>query len=342
MNRLLPQIFFAIAGWLFLLASPVCGQTILFDPVDAGLTPVAEVESSPPPVRTHTVTSNPAASPPVTAGQPLTVPDPAIPSAPPAGMAFDVAPAAPAAVPPSVPLPAPPTPPPSPSPAPAPAPPPIADHAPAALSPAPNLFAGGSDSLVARVVGHAEGTRTAAGSRTRAYEGHTDPGNGVWNLGSFSFQHCQAAAYNCATPEQADVHQLRRLEGQAEQLRQRATALGLTLTLEEELNGIDLANQAPLAALGTPEAYPEQLARAKQRGLTGQTAILEGRIWSFWDTTTGQWDAPGLGNSESNIRHDQHRRMQAIARALAAYQQQQGQAERVADQIIDYDRSAAL
>ncbi|HIK15393.1 MAG TPA: hypothetical protein IGS53_08950, partial [Leptolyngbyaceae cyanobacterium M33_DOE_097] len=50
------------------------------------------------------------------------------------------------------------------------------------------LFKGGSQSVVARTVGHAEGTRTAAGGYTRAYRGHVDPGNGVWNLGTFSFQ----------------------------------------------------------------------------------------------------------------------------------------------------------
>ncbi len=226
---------------------------------------------------------------------------------------------------------------------------------PAAPRPDINLFAGGSESLVARTVGHAEGTRTPDGSKTRAYEGHTDPGNGVWNLGSFSFQHCREAQYNCSTPAQADVHQLRRLEGQAEKLRQRAAALGLELTLEEELNGIDLANQAPLAALGTPEAYPEHLARAKQMGLTGQDAILEGRVWGYWNTTAGRWEAPGLGNTEANIRHDQNRRMQAIARALDIYQQQvaagklphmkeekvaatlpeqEGMAEQIADLII--------
>jgi hypothetical protein len=82
----------------------------------------------------------------------------------------------------------------------------------------------------------------------------------VWNLGSFSFQHCRE--YNCSTPEQADAHQLNRLKGQAEKLQQRTAALGFDMTLLEELNGIDLANQAPLAALGEP-GYPEWLKKAR-------------------------------------------------------------------------------
>ncbi len=124
------------------------------------------------------------------------------------------------------------------------------------------LFEKGSESIVARTVGHAEGTRSPDGSRTPAYFGHVDPGNGVWNLGSFSFQHCREAHYQCSTPEQADTFQLQRLKTQAETLEKRTAALKLAITLEEELNAIDLANQAPLAALGKP-GYSEHLQRAK-------------------------------------------------------------------------------
>ncbi len=109
-----------------------------------------------------------------------------------------------------------------------------------------DIFAGGSDSLVARTVGHAEGTRTADGNKTHAYYGHVDPGNGVWNLGSFSYQH------GAKSPEEADEKQLKRLQGQADVIRQKADAHGMNLSLEEELNAIDLANQSPLAALSTP------------------------------------------------------------------------------------------
>lgn len=192
---------------------------------------------------------------------------------------------------------------------------------PTAILPDPGiLFVDGAESLVARTVGHAEGTRTPDGTRTPAYFGHRDPGNGVWNLGSFSFQHCRELRYNCSTPEQADGFQLQRLMAQTRDLRQRSLTLGLQVTLEEELNAIDLANQAPLAALDTP-GYPDHLLKAKEQGLKGQDAILAARVKSFWNPQTNRWDAPGLGNTEASIRHDQQRRMLAIARVLAIHQQ---------------------
>ena len=196
---------------------------------------------------------------------------------------------------------------------PAPSPPPVAP-APSTSTQA-DLFTGGSDSLVARTVGHAEGTRTPNGSKTRAYYGHSDPGNGVWNMGSFSYQH------GANSPEEADAKQLRRLERQAEVIRQKADAQRLNLSLEEELNAIDLANQAPLAALDTP-GYIEWLKKARDRGLTGSEAVLWARTQSYWNPRRNRWEAPGLGNTEDNISHDQNRRLTAIARALDVYQQQ--------------------
>lgn len=191
------------------------------------------------------------------------------------------------------------------------------------LPPAQTLFAGGSNSLVARTVGHAEGTRTPDGRKTRAYYGHKDPGNGVWNLGSFSFQHCPEARYHCSTPEEADDRQLQRLQTQHVVLLQRAAVVKLQMTLAEQLNGIDLANQAPLAALSN-QGYVDRLAQARQKGFNGQDAILDARVWSYWSPQKQRWDAPGLGNIETSIRHDQERRLLAIARAMTMVQQVAG------------------
>ena len=177
------------------------------------------------------------------------------------------------------------------------------------------LFAGGADSLVARVVGSAEGTRTVEGKRTPAYYGHTDPGNGVWNLGSFSYQH------GAKTPEEADQKQLKRLRAQAELLHQKANALGLELSLEEKLNGIDLANQAPKAALDRG-GYIDWLDNARRMGLSGEEAVLWARTRSFLDPDTQQWNAPGLGNTTASISRDQERRLKAIAYALASFMRQ--------------------
>jgi hypothetical protein len=174
-----------------------------------------------------------------------------------------------------------------------------------------SLFVGDENSLVAKAVGSAEGTRTPEGDRTRAYYGHVDPGNRVWNRGSFSYQH------TARSPEEADQKQLQRLANQAQVIEARAADYGLQLTLEEKLNGIDLANQAPKAALDRG-GYVDWLAKARQRGLSGTDAVLWARTRSFINPITQRWDAPGLGNTAEQIERDQARRMEAIARAIAA------------------------
>lgn len=177
--------------------------------------------------------------------------------------------------------------------------------------PLQTLFEGNSASLVAKAVGAAEGTRTPDGGKTWAYQGHRDPGNGVWNLGTFSYQH------GATSPEEADAKQLRRLQRQAEILRQQAAAAGLSLTLEEELNGIDLANQSPSAALD--RGYINRLKEAKNYGLTGTQAIIYARSRAYIDPTTGRLKAPGLGNQMSLVERDQTRRYQAIEQAIALH-----------------------
>ncbi len=172
-----------------------------------------------------------------------------------------------------------------------------------------HLFTGKADSLVARAIGHAEGTRTATGERTPAYYGHNDPGNGKWNLGSFSYQH------GASSPEVADELQLQRLKGQYQTLQQQAQQFNLDLSLAEDLNGLDLANQSPRAALADV-GYLARLAEAQAMGLRGSDAILWARTRAFLDPDTQQWNAPGLGNTLEGISRDQERRMNAIQRVL--------------------------
>ncbi len=172
-----------------------------------------------------------------------------------------------------------------------------------------DLFVGGSDSLVAHAVGHAEGTRTAEGGYTRYYNGHTDPGNGVWNLGTFSYQHGASSA------AEADAKQLARLQRQATELRQQAEATGIELTLLEELNGIDLANQAPVTALD--RGYIKWLERAKRTDMNEEERVVWSRTRSFIHPDTGRWNAPGLGNTLESVTRDQRRRQQAISTVLA-------------------------
>jgi len=190
------------------------------------------------------------------------------------------------------------------------------------------LYAGGSDSLVARTVGAAEGTRTPNGGKTALYEGHVDPGNGVWNRGTFSYQFGNSENLS---PDEADRRQLAKIQRIHETvLLAKAAQYNLApLSLAEEINGIDLINQAPLAVTEAG-GYIERLAEAKQKkGLSGDGAILEARVWAFWDGDRGGWDAPGLRayddiSKEASIRHDQDRRMGMINQALAAYEREKG------------------
>ncbi|MEM9162774.1 MAG: hypothetical protein AAGC54_06855 [Cyanobacteria bacterium P01_F01_bin.4] len=190
-----------------------------------------------------------------------------------------------------------------------------------------HIFEGGSDSVVARIVGSAEGTRTADGQRTTAYYGHVDPGNGVWNLGTFSYQH------GATTPEEADVKQLARLQRQGNTLEQKATLNGIQLSLLEKLNGLDLANQSPRAALERG-GYIERLAEARQQGMDGADAILWARTHAYMDPDTQRWNAPGLGNTHHSISRDQARRLRAINRALDGY----ATANVPDQQTVDFDK----
>ncbi|MDX2243254.1 MAG: hypothetical protein NW224_21450 [Leptolyngbyaceae cyanobacterium bins.302] len=191
-----------------------------------------------------------------------------------------------------------------------------------------DLFAGGSESIVARTVGAAEGTRSADGGKTDIYEGHVDPGNGVWNRGTFSYQFGNEENLSAEEADRRQVAKIKRIYESV--MLPKAEQHGVApLTLAEELNGIDLINQAPLTVT-EDGGYIERLAEAKtKKGLSGQEAILEARIWSFWDASRGGWDAPGLRayddmGKEASIRHDQKRRMGMIEDALAAYEQQHG------------------
>jgi hypothetical protein len=205
--------------------------------------------------------------------------------------------------------------------------PPSPVHLPAELE---ELFTGGVNSLVARAVGSAEGTRTPDGGKTPAYSGHVDPGNRVWNLGTFSYQH------GASSPEKADEKQLKRLRWQTQMLNQQAQAQGISLDLEAQLNGIDLANQAPLAALGRG-GYVERLKQAYDMGLRGSEAIVWARTRSFLDPDTRRWNAPGLGNTIDRITADQDRRRRAIARAIETNVQLEA-----GDRPLEFQRSDNL
>jgi hypothetical protein len=135
-----------------------------------------------------------------------------------------------------------------------------------------------------------------------------DPGNHKWNLGSFSYQH------GAKSPADADAKQLKRLYKQALDLQHQANQHQVTLSLAEELNGIDLANQAPLAALD--RGYIDWLVIARQQPMGEADRIIWARTRAFLDPDSGRWNAPGLGNTLNSIRWDQTRRQQAVQQAI--------------------------
>ncbi len=172
------------------------------------------------------------------------------------------------------------------------------------------LFIGGSDSLVAIAIGHAEGTRTQDGRKTFAYYGHVDPDSQVWTVGTFSYQH------QVESPEEADQKQLTSLYRQATVLRNRATEQGILWDDETQLNAIDLAHQSPQAALGQ-DGFIKRLRQAYDMGMDQSAAIAWARTRSYLNPNTEQWNASDLSNTVQAIAADQTRRQRAIAAALA-------------------------
>lgn len=155
-------------------------------------------------------------------------------------------------------------------------------------------------------IGTAEGTVTASGQLTSSYWGHTDPGNGANNLGTFSYQH------GAPTPRQADWRQLRRLQGQVETILGQAQEQRVKLSALELVAGADLLNQAPAAGM----SYVENLKKARDRGTQGINAVLEARVMSFINPETGALEASGFGNNWEVLQQDQWRRLVELHQTL--------------------------
>ena len=166
-----------------------------------------------------------------------------------------------------------------------------------------------SDHTLVCSVGAAEGTRDADCDPTVAYLGHTDPGNGAANIGSFSYQH------GADSPEEADRRQLARLR-QAEQNLQAQSQQKFGKSLSQPALGaaLDLWNQSPQAG----ESFVDNLPSAKPS--TAQ--IIAARSRSYIDPSTGRLDAPGLGNNSAQVEADQTRRTDEVLSQLEKTQQQ--------------------
>ncbi len=196
-----------------------------------------------------------------------------------------------------------------------------------------NWWEKGSDSPLAIALGAAEGTRRSDGGKNSAYYWHTDPGNGADNFGTFSYQLLLPAekapvvaqrtveekrrvSAELGLPDLSDRRQLVRLKKFHDRLQQQASEKGIGLNQAELIGGLDLANQAPLAALNSM-GYIDRLIEMKKLVRNPDEQIIEARVWAYWHPQRQKWDAPGLGNTYASIRHDQQRRQAAIAQAMA-------------------------
>lgn len=191
------------------------------------------------------------------------------------------------------------------------------------------IWVGGNQSLLFRAIGAAEGTRGPDGGFNPAYQGHKDPGNGVWNIGTFSYQH------GAPDPEAADAKQVERLRAFESRLYAQAQELGIVLTKEVVLNALDLWNQSPRAAEGGTGRFGSrsflanlddliQVGEAKNGDYSPEN-IIKARTRSYLNHEA-RWTATGLNAnpntgwddaiSRGRVWRDQERRYNAISRAI--------------------------
>ncbi|MGB7083996.1 MAG: hypothetical protein WBD47_00465, partial [Phormidesmis sp.] len=156
-----------------------------------------------------------------------------------------------------------------------------------------------SDRALVCSIGAAEGTRDQDCNPTTAYHGHTDPGNGADNLGTFSYQH------RANSPEEADHRQLARLRQAEVDLQvQSQQKFGKSLSQPALGAALDLWNQSPQAGASVVDNLPSAQPTTAQ--------IIAARSRSYIDPATGRLDAPGLGNHPAQVEADQARRTEEV------------------------------
>ena len=152
-------------------------------------------------------------------------------------------------------------------------------------------------------IGIAEGTRTINGGYTRAYKGHTDPGDGHRNRGTFS----GGRGMGNATPQQVDRHWMRELTARSARVAPVVARAGLrpgTVGYNRFMfNYLDLAVQAPRAA----DSFAAKLSSMKA-GNWSIEVMAKARADSFYNPMTGRLEASGFGNNYSRLLGDQRSR----------------------------------
>ena len=185
----------------------------------------------------------------------------------------------------------------------------------------------GSTVLAAVVIGHAEGNIDKNGNPRPAYYGHTDPGDKLWNIGSFSRANARFPKSPPArSPQEADQMHLKTLQSDLGKFTNALQKAGLDpenvwlqSTYFDALNqaGGDIANKM---------LEPKQLEYVRKNGVTPET-IKEWRMRGFinretgqrWIRQSGRMKGVPLGSSfktEAALSHDQQRRADAVAEIL--------------------------
>ncbi len=158
--------------------------------------------------------------------------------------------------------------------------------------------------LMARAIGYSEGNRSLKGTFLDGYWGHTDPGNRVRNLGSFSVQ---TRNRQISTPAEADTFWLGELRRLVPMYRRAAEQRGVDAdNIWIFLNVFDLYTQAPAAVVsrgGLLELLSPELMDTQK--------MINARVQSFYEPD-GRLNAPGFSNNKGRLIADQTRRCQAL------------------------------
>jgi hypothetical protein len=152
------------------------------------------------------------------------------------------------------------------------------------------------------LIGVSEGTRTPAGGYTKAYYGHSDPGDTHRNRGTVS-----GGRVSGASPEMVDLRWMGRLTTVQQNMRPLLIVMGLQPGTQGfnrvMFNMLDLEVQSPKARQG----FVGKLFEMKKNNWTVES-IAKARADSFINPATGDLEAGGFGNSYQALFKDQRSR----------------------------------
>ena len=153
------------------------------------------------------------------------------------------------------------------------------------------------------MIGVAEGTRTPNGGYTKAYYGHSDPGDTNYNRGTVS-----GGRNSSASPEMIDQKWMGILTNMQQRMRPQLIVLGLMPGTQGYnrvmFNLMDLTVQSPKAA---QDFAGSLFGTVREAGFTIE-AIAKARADSFINPATGRLEASGFGNNYQTLIKDQRSR----------------------------------